>query len=161
LFRELLIEWASAPDYAETFMQALKQPLPLEEPVEGVSPPRAAWQMRMPAMESQAGPVGAGEILAVVAVTRLSVTGHRLALYGWVRPAYRGLGLGHHLFGEAMNQLRQAYPRHNVVVDLGPNDADWAGTPMRTVSWLRFYEQLGFTRDRSDPLRFQMMCELL
>jgi len=161
LFRELLIEWATAPDYAETFMHALKRPLPLEEAVEGIPPRRAAWQMRMPAIESQSGPVGTGEILAVVAVTRLSVTGHRLALYGWVRPAYRGLGLGHHLFGEAMKELRQAYPRHNVVVDLGPNAADWAGTPMRTVGWLRFYEQLGFTRDRSDPLRFQMMCELL
>ena len=161
LFRELLIEWASVPDYAETFIHALQRPLPLEE-VTGGSPPRlAAWQMRLPAIESQAGPVGSGEILAVVAVTRLSVTGHRLALYGWVRPAYRGLGLGHHLFGKAIDELMEAYHGHNLIVDLGPDNAAWAGTSIRNVGWLRFYEQLGFTRDRSDPMRFQMIRELL
>ena len=160
LFRELLIEWGSVPDYAKTFMQALKRPLPLEEGTDGAPPRLAAWQMRLPAIDSQAGPVGAGEILAVVAVTRLSVTGHRLALYGWVRPAYRGLGLGHSLFGEAIAQLRTAYPGHKLIVDLGPDNASWAGTSIRNVGWLRFYEQLGFTRDRSDPMRFQMIREL-
>ncbi|MDR4471694.1 MAG: hypothetical protein MRJ92_03250 [Nitrospira sp.] len=53
----------------------------------------AAWQMRLPGLDSQAGPVGPGEILAIVTATRLSVTGHWLGLYGWVRPAYR-LGSG-------------------------------------------------------------------
>jgi GNAT superfamily N-acetyltransferase len=161
LFRELLIEWASVPDCAKTFMQALKRPLPLEEVTDGPPPRLAAWQMRLPAIESQAGPVGSGEILAVVAVTRLSVTGHRLALYGWVRPAYRGLGLGHRLFDKAIDELMTAYPGHNLIVDLGPDNAAWAGTSIRNVGWLRFYEQLGFTRDRSDPKRFQMIRELL
>lgn len=161
LFRELLIEWASVPDYAQTFMQALKHPLPLEEVTDETPPRLAAWQMRLPAIQSQIGPVGSGEILAVVAVTRLSVTGHRLALYGWVRPAYRGLGLGHRLFGKAIEELMQAYHGHTLIVDLGPDDAAWAGTSIRNVGWLRFYEQLGFTRDRSDPMRFQMIRALL
>ncbi|MCE7977607.1 MAG: N-acetyltransferase [Nitrospira sp. NTP1] len=161
LFRELLIEWASVPDYAETFMNALKRPLPLAEVTDGPPPPLAAWQMRLPAIDSEAGPVGSGEILAVVAATRLSVTGHRLALYGWVRPAYRGLGLGHRLFGTAIDELMGAYGGHQLIVDLGQDDAAWAGTSIRNIGWLRFYEQLGFTRDRSDPMRFQMIRELL
>ncbi len=155
LFRELSIEWGSVPDYAHTFMQVLAHPLPLEEVTD--KPPRlAAWQMRLPALESQAGPVGPGEILAVVTATRLSVTGHRLGLYGWVRPAYRGLGLGHRLFARAITELTEAYPGHNLSVDLGPDTPTWAGTSIRNIGWLRFYEQLGFTRDRSDPTRFQM-----
>ena len=160
LFRDLSIEWASVPDYAQTFLQALKRPLPLEDGTEE-RPRLAAWQMRLPAIESQAGPVGAGEILAVVAATRISVTGHRLALYGWVRPAYRGLGLGHRLFGTAITELIEAYSGHNLTVDLGPDNATWAGTSIRNVGWLRFYEQLGFTRDRSEPGRFQMTRVLL
>jgi len=160
LFRDLSIEWASVPDYAQTFLQALKRPLPLEDGTKG-RPRLAAWQMRLPAIESQAGPVGAGEILAVVAATRISVTGHRLALYGWVRPAYRGLGLGHRLFGTAITELIEAYSGHNLTVDLGPDNATWAGTSIRNVGWLRFYEQLGFTRDRSEPGRFQMTRVLL
>ena len=161
LFRELLIEWASVPDYAETFMNALKRPLPLAEVTDGPPPPLAAWQMRLPAIDSEAGLVGSGEILAVVAAMRLSVTGHRLALYGWVRPAYRGLGLGHRLFGKAIDELMEAYGGHTLIVDLGPDDTAWAGTSIRNIGWLRFYEQLGFTRDRSDPMRFQMIRELL
>jgi GNAT superfamily N-acetyltransferase len=102
-----------------------------------------------------------GALLAVVAATRLSVTGHRLALYGWVRPAYRGLGLGHRLFGRAITELIEAYSGHNLTVDLGPDNAAWAGTSIRNVGWLRFYEQLGFTRDRSEPGRFQMTRVLL
>ena len=155
LFRDLSIEWGSVPDYAHTFMQVLAHPLPLEEVTD--KPPRlAAWQMRLPALESQAGPVGPGEILAVVAATRLSVAGHRLGVYGWVRPAYRGLGLGHRLFAQAITELTEAYPGHNLSVDLGPDTPTWAGTSIRNIGWLRFYEQLGFTRDRSDPTRFQM-----
>jgi len=155
LFRDLSVEWASVPDYAQTFLHALERPLPLEEVTD--SPPRlAAWQMRLPGLDSQAGPVGPGEILAIVTATRLSVAGHRLGLYGWVRPAYRGLGLGHRLFRKAIAELTAAYQGHNLSVDLGPDDPAWAGTSIRNVGWLRFYEQLGFTRDRSDPTRFQM-----
>ena len=156
LFRDLSIEWASVPDYAHTFMQVLKQPLPLEE-VTDQAPRLAAWQLRLPAIDSPGGPVGPGEILAIVTATRLSVAGHRLGLYGWVRPSYRGLNLGHRLFGKAIAELMEAYPGHNLIVDLGPNNAAWAGTSIRNVGWLRFYEQLGFTRDRSDPTRFQMI----
>ncbi|MBS0161677.1 MAG: GNAT family N-acetyltransferase, partial [Nitrospira sp.] len=155
LFRELTIEWASVPDYVQSFMHVLTQPLPLEEVTEQ-PPRRAAWQMRLPALDSQAGPVGPGEILAIVTATRLSVSGHRLGLYGWVRPAYRGLGLGHRLFGTAITELTAAYQGHNLSVDLGPDNPSWAGTSIRNIGWLRFYEQLGFTRDRSDPSRFQM-----
>ncbi len=160
LFRDLSLEWASVPDYAQTFMQALKRPLPLEA-VTDRAPRLAAWQVRLPAIDSETGPVGSGEILAVVAVTRLSVAGHRLALYGWVRPSYRGLGLGHRLFGTAIAELIDAYYGHNLTVDLGPDNAAWAGTSIRNVGWLRFYEQLGFTRDRSDPARFQMTRTLV
>lgn len=155
LFRELTIEWASVPDYVQSFIHVLTQPLPLEEVTEQ-PPRRAAWQMRLPALDSQAGPVGPGEILAIVTATRLSVSGHRLGLYGWVRPAYRGLGLGHRLFGTAITELTAAYQGHSLSVDLGPDNPSWAGTSIRNIGWLRFYEQLGFTRDRSDPSRFQM-----
>ncbi|OYT21945.1 MAG: hypothetical protein CCU27_16700, partial [Nitrospira sp. UW-LDO-02] len=143
------------PDYAETFMQALHKPLPLEEPT-GDHTRRAAWHMRLKARPSPDDSAGPGEILAVVAATRLSVAGHRLALHGWVRPAYRGLGLGHRLFRRAIEELTAAYSGHNLIVDLGPDNPAWAGTSIRNVGWLRFYEQLGFTRDRSDPARFQM-----
>jgi GNAT superfamily N-acetyltransferase len=155
LFRDLSIEWGSVPDYAENFMRALEQPLPLEEVSSGAAH-LAAWQMRLPAAASQAGSSGPGEILAVVTATRLSVAGHRLALHGWVRPAYRGLGLGHRLFGIAIEQLADAYHGHRLTVDLGPDNPAWAGTSIRNVGWLRFYERLGFTRDRSDPARFCM-----
>ncbi|MBS0169183.1 MAG: patatin-like phospholipase family protein [Nitrospira sp.] len=155
LFRDLSIDWSSAPDYAHTFMHVLAHPLPLEE-VTDKPPKLAAWQLRLPALDSQTGPVGQGEILAVVAATRLSVPEHRLGLYGWVRPAYRGLRHGHRLFGKAIEELIAAYPNHNLIVDLGPIDPAWAGTSIRNVGWLRFYEQLGFTRDRSNPDRFQM-----
>lgn len=155
LARDLSIEWDSVPDYAETFMQALHKPLPLEEPT-GDHTRRAAWHMRLKARPSPDDSAGPGEILAVVAATRLSVAGHRLALHGWVRPAYRGLGLGHRLFRRAIEELTAAYSGHNLIVDLGPDNPAWAGTSIRNVGWLRFYEQLGFTRDRSDPARFQM-----
>ncbi|MFZ1764329.1 MAG: GNAT family N-acetyltransferase, partial [Nitrospira sp.] len=155
LVRDLSIEWDSVPDYAETFMQALHKPLPLEEPT-GDHTRRAAWHMRLKARPSPDDSAGPGEILAVVAATRLSVAGHRLALHGWVRPAYRGLGLGHRLFRRAIEELTAAYSGHNLIVDLGPDNPAWAGTSIRNVGWLRFYEQLGFTRDRSDPARFQM-----
>lgn len=155
LFRDLSIEWATVPGYAETFMRALERPLPLEEP-SGDATRLAAWQMRLPAIDSQAGPGGPGEILAVVTATRLSVEGHRLALHGWVRPAYRGLKIGHRLFGTAITALTEAYHGHTLTVDLGPDNPTWAGTSIRNVGWLRFYEQLGFTRDRSDPNRFRM-----
>ena len=155
LFRDLSIEWASVPDYAQTFLQALTRPLPLEE-VTDHAPRLASWQMRLPASDAQTNPVRRGEILAVVTATRLSVSGHRLALHGWVRPAYRGLGLGHRLFGAAMAELMEAYHGHILTVDLGPDNPSWAGTSIRNVGWLRFYERLGFTRDRSDPTRFQM-----
>ncbi len=155
LVRDLSIEWDSVPDYAETFMQALHKPLPLEEPT-GDDTRRAAWHVRLKARPSPDDSAGPGEILAVVAATRLSVAGHRLALHGWVRPAYRGLGLGHRLFRRAIEELTAAYSGHNLIVDLGPDNPAWAGTSIRNVGWLRFYEQLGFTRDRSDPTRFQM-----
>ena len=155
LFRDLSVEWASVPDYARTFLRVLERPLPLEH-VTDRPPQLAAWQMRLPGIDSQTGPVGPGEILAIVTATRLAVTGHRLGLYGWVRPAYRGLGLGHRLFGKAIAELTAAYQGHNLCVDLGPDNPAWAGTSIRNVGWLRFYEQLGFTRDRSDPTRFQM-----
>ena len=96
-----------------------------------------------------------------VAATRLSVAGRRLALHGWVRPAYRGLGLGRRLFTRAIEDLTAAYPGHHLIVDLGPDNPAWAGTSIRNVGWLRFYEQLGFTRDRSDPARFQMSRTLM
>lgn len=155
LFRDLSIEWDSVPDYAETFMQALRKPLPLEEPT-GDQTRQAAWSMRLKAQPSPDASTGPGEILAVVAATRLSVTGHRLALHGWVRPAYRGLGLGHRLYRHAITELTAAYSGHVLIVDLGPDNPSWAGTSIRNLGWLRFYEQLGFTRDRSDPTRFQM-----
>ena len=159
LVRDLSIEWDSVPDYAETFMQALHKLLPLEEPT-GDHTRRAAWHMRLKARPSPDDSAGPGEILAVVAATRLSVAGHRLALHGWVRPAYRGLGLGHRLFRHAIVELTAAYSGHNLIVDLGPDNPAWAGTSIRNVGWLRFYEQLGFTRDRSDPTRFRMSRQL-
>jgi GNAT superfamily N-acetyltransferase len=155
LFRDLSIEWEAVPGYARDFMRGLEQPLPLEE-VTGDATRRAAWQMRLPAVSSQTSIGGPGEILAVVAVTRLSVAGHRLALHGWVRPAYRGLGIGHRLFDAAIAELIEAYHGHTLTVDLGPDNPAWAGTSIRNVGWLRFYERLGFTRDRSDPARFRM-----
>ncbi len=159
LFRELSIEWGSEPAYAERFLEAVRHPLPLEEPT-GDHIRRAAWQARLNAQPSGPDRSGSGEVLAVVAAIRLSVEGHRLALYGWVRPAYRGLGFGGRLFQTAIQELQRSYPGHGLIVDLGPEDPSWAGTSARNLGWLRFYEQLGFTRDRTDASRFRM-CRLL
>lgn len=160
LARDLSIEWGSVPDYANTFVQALHRPLSLEESA-GDHARRAAWHIRLRGGDSEGNSTGPGEILAVVAATRLSVAARRLALHGWVRPAYRGLGLGRRVFTHAIKDLTAAYPGHQLMVDLGPDNPAWAGTSIRNVGWLRFYEQLGFTRDRSDPTRFQMSRTLM
>ena len=113
-----------------------------------------------------------GRVLSTVAVHHGQVVGHHALLLegdetagetgvAVVHPAYRGLGLGPRLFGTAISELIEAYSGHNLTVDLGPDNAAWAGTSIRNVGWLRFYEQLGFTRDRSEPGRFQMTRVLL
>ena len=155
LVRDLSIEWDSDPDGEDQDTKAPKKTASRESFVDA-NGLRAAWHIRLKARPSPDDSAGPGEILAVVVATRLSVTGHRLALHGWVRPAYRGLGLGHRLFRRAIEELTAAYSGHNLIVDLGPDNPARGGTSIRNVGWLRFYEQLGFTRDRSDPTRFQM-----
>jgi GNAT superfamily N-acetyltransferase len=108
----------------------------------------------LPAVAEQANGQLGGQLLAIAAASVLS--GRDLGLYAWVRPAYRGLGVGSRLLQTALQSLGQTYAGYTATVDLGPDGANLAGYYDQKAVWSKFYEQLGFTRDRSAAGRLRM-----
>jgi GNAT superfamily N-acetyltransferase len=154
LFAEMARECHSIPEYLDSCRRAFHQPAPLrggQRGQDGV----ARWALRiLPADAEQANGQMGGQLLAIAAATVLS--GRDLGLYAWVRPAYRGLGVGSRLLQTALQSLGQTYAGYTATVDLGPDGANLAGYYDQKAVWSKFYEQLGFTRDRSAAGRLRM-----
>ena len=79
-----------------------------------------------------------------------------LRLNVWVRLAYRNLGIGGKLLDQALIDLAKHHAGRQLLVDLGPDIPSLKGFQQQKASWLWFYEQAGFTRDRTVTTQLRM-----
>lgn len=142
LLREYGLEW---PHQLEQLTRALDRPLRLEvgnsaQPAiwlavgDDNQPPKDCWGMAVAYEDGDA-------------VLRLNI---------WIRLAYRNLGIGSRLLEQALSELKRYYAGRSLLVDLGQDNPSIKGFQQQKAAWLWFYEQAGFTRDRSDETRLRM-----
>lgn len=140
LFQEFGLEW---PHRLEEFNAAVARPLPMPD-----DPARPAVWL---AADDAAQPLKDFRGVAVA-----SEGPDALRLNVWVRLAYRNLGIGTRLLERALTELKTTHAGRTALVDLGPDNPAMKGFQQQKAAWLWFYEQAGFTRDRSDETRLRM-----
>lgn len=141
LFKELGQEWpkdSSKENYAlyfEPFEQAVR--VDRETDVEKMP---VIWTVSHPETEAK-------EIWGVALLAFHPKDSNLQRLMIWVRPAYRGIGLGTKLLDAVIPLGKEREEQfHNLIVVLPPLRRDKPGYGEEMAGWLRFYSRKGFVR---------------
>lgn len=137
--RQINHEWPKDKSVPQDFEEALYKPIQLIlSPME--SEP-AVWIARIQGNRR--------EVVGVVCLSGVSQGSWQI--HGWIRPGYRGLGIGHSLFRKALEDVQKSLIHHGLgslelIAHLGLDEAALTGLNHPRAELIRFYERLKFRR---------------
>ena len=150
-------EWTLDPSLPERFEAALRNPVQLFISADQKGPAVwLAWMPRVSGATQKTVSFPDGELIGVVTLSGGASLDWQV--HGWVKVGYRDVGIGHHLFQQALGDIQHSVniakdASVTLVADLGPGDVSSSDEHDRQMEYIRFYERIGFRRTHTDQHR--------